>query len=406
MPKKKKIGQSGNYSIIKMDKQIAQTPVCRNRNGKYIQWGAKNRHPNDLLDLYSQSPTLKACISFCVQALVGNGLDYEKMKLESTQLMANYEYGFEELLRRISLDYFLYGSFAINICLNRDRRTYSCWHVPLETVRCAPRDEDGKITKYFISSDWTTPSIEPIEVPSLVMRSDEDWNLKAGENYLYVYETYSPTNTYYSCPIWSQAIKAVQSEIEMIRFDLRTASNVFCPAGAIQLPPVSDENDRQAIIDNIQKMFTSADGAQQLLISFREDSQDEPVSFTPFSASHDNVDLFSTSNERNVNRILSVFGIPTKALIGLPMDNAGFSSEGQMLETSFNLFCMLSGNHSRQCVVGVLNQILKANGIDVELILKPLTFLTENNTQEHETEETTNDDAQDIAESNITEPIV
>lgn len=403
MGRKKKIDQSSNFSVLKMEKQVANTPVCRCRNNKWVNWGRKNLYPQDLLNLYSQSPTLKACVSFAVQALVGNGIDWDRMQVTSVQVTANYEYGFEELLRRVSLDYFVYGSFALQIIKNRDNRTYSFWHVPMEFVRCSPRDEDGKINSYWICSDWsTTASTAPVEVDSLVMRPDEDWNLKSGVPYLYCYETYTPQNTYYSSPIWSQAIKAVMSEIEMIQFDLRSASNVFCPAGALSLPPVSDESQKQAIINNIQSMFTSADGAQQLLIAFREDADDNPIQFTPFVAHQDNVDLFSTSNDRNINRILSTFGISSRSLIGYPEENVGFNSEGALLETAFNLYNTLSGNHSRQCIVGVLNQMLKANGIDVEIVLKPLSFLGDENSDDTDT--TAPEQTDDTSESNIIEP--
>ena len=289
-----------------------------------------------------------------------------------------------------------------NHFLNRDGKTYSFWHVPYECVRVSPRDEDGKITSYWICSDWsTTATTAPIEIDSLVMRGDDEWQLKSGVPYLYVYETYSPQNTYYASPLWSQAIKAVQSEIEQIQFDLRTSSNVFCPAGALSLPPVDSDEQRQAIINNVQAMFTSADNAQQLLITFRQDAEDEPIHFTPFTAQSDNVDLFSTSNDRNINRILSTFGISSRSLIGYPEDNSGFNSEGKLLETAFNLYNTLSGNHSRQCVVGVLNQMLKANGIDVEIVLKPLSFLSSENTDNTTT--TAPDETDNISENNINE---
>ena len=206
------------------------------------------------------------------------------------------------------------------------------------------------------------------------MRSDNQWNIPAGKPYLFVPEIYSQLTDVYPTPVWSSAQKAVQAEAEFLSFDLRTASNIFAPAGALSLPPVDSDEEKQAILQKVQDMFSGADGAQQLLVTFRNDSEDEPVKFTPFTASNENVDLFSTSNDRNIDRILTTFSIPSRSLIGLPLGNVGFSSESAILETSYQLYETLAGNAARRQVVGVINDCFKANGIDVEIVMKPLQF--------------------------------
>jgi hypothetical protein len=77
-------------------------------------------------------------------------------------------------------------------------------------------------------------------------------NLKQGEPYLYVYKAYSPTNEYYSTPKYIGAIKAIQSEIEINNFDLRQSVNSFCPAGMLSLPPAGSEEQKMAIIKELE----------------------------------------------------------------------------------------------------------------------------------------------------------
>ena len=52
----------------------------------------------------------------------------------------------------------------------------------------------------------------------------------------------------------------------------------------------------------------------------------------------------------------------------------GFASEADKLETAYQLYNKLTGNANRMAVIRTLNQMFKMNGIDTEIIMKPLSF--------------------------------
>ena len=376
MPRKKKIVERGDglYSL-KFEKNLPNTPTCRRSSFGWVNWGARNNYPTLLLGLLAQSPTLSACCNFAVKALVGGGVDYAAMGLDGSQLRPNYMYSYDELIRRCAMDYFALGNFALQIIKNRDGRTYSIYHQPIESVRCEERDDDGVVENYYVCSDWSNTSKNaPVKMPSLVARDDGEWNIRSGEPYLLVPEFYSPTSDYYPQPVWGPALRAVQTEVENLNFDLKSASNSFVPAGALSLPPADSDEQKQAILSNVQEMLVGSSNASQLLVSFRNDSDEEPVHFTPFTASADNVDLYEESSNRAISRILSTFSIPSRTLIGYPAENTGFASEGALLESAYKLYETLSGNDSRRSVVGVINDCLVNNGIDIEIAMRPLAF--------------------------------
>lgn len=405
MPKKKKIDNKNSVYTLELEKQINGSPVTRSRNGKWVNFGKRNDYPYQLLNLYNTSPTLKACVNFAVQSICGSGIDYDYMGLDGSQLRPNYQYSWDSFLRRIATDYMIYGSYAFQIIKNRDGKTYSFYHQPVDTLRCSERDDDGVITSWWIAKDWTaTGSTPPVEIESFIMRDDEDFNIKSGKPYIYVYEDYSPVSSYYCLPVWISALKSVQSEVEFCNYDLRMASNCFVPAGSISLPPVDTEEQKQAIINSINNMFVGSSNANSLLISFRNDSDDEPVKFEPFSSSNENVDLFEASNSRNIARILSTFSIPSRTLIGLPEESTGFNSEGALLETAYNLYMTLTGRYLRSIIISTINELFKMNGIDVEITVKELNFLgNENQSQTNQDNTEAPENTEDISENNITE---
>lgn len=401
---------TSGFEVIKFEKHIDGTPITRDSSQGWISWGLKNDMPNQLLNLYNESPTHHAAINFGVQSIVQNGLDYDAMKLDGTQIFPNYQYSWDALIRYIALDYLLYGSYAIQIIKNKDNKTFSFYHMPMEKVRCSPYDEDGVITSYWISSDWTALGQNPpFEIEAIDMKDESV--IERGKPYIYVFKNYDPSMTYYQSPLYSAGIKAIQSEIEYCQYDLKHIVNGFSTAGILTLPEVETDEQKKAIINNIQSMFQGSQNTNQIAITFRTNLEDQPATWTPFSDKNINTDRYDTASKRTISRILCSHQIPSPMLIGQPdMSNAGFSSDADKIEISYQLYQRLTGNYHREQVIKSLNDMFKLNGIDVEIVQKPLHFnnFDDNNTGDNNSSssETTSEDTnQDVSTDNIEEKV-
>lgn len=397
---------SGGLFITNLEKQIQGTPITSNSQQGWVKWGLKNDYPNLLLNLYSESPTHRAAIDFTVQSILGNGVDFDAMKLDSGDVVPNYYQTWDEIIKNIALDYALYGSYAIQIIKNKDNTTYSFYHMPLEKVRWSPYDEDGQITSYWISNDWTAVGQNPpFEIPAFDMRDDQ--TIERGTPYLYVYRTYSPTQTYYTSPHYTAGIKAIQSEIEFVNYDLKHIVNGFSAAGILTLPQVETDDEKKAIINNIQRMFQGSENTNQMAITFRTNIEDKPVEYTSFADKSSNVNQYADSNKRCINRILAAHQIPSPMLIGMPdADNSGFSSDADKIETAYQLYQKLTGNYNRICVIKTLNQMLQMNGIDTQIIMKPLKFNDFGDENDNATETKNTNSEDNISTNNIEEQVV
>lgn len=404
---KPKITTGNNLSVLRFEKQIEGSAVTRKNTAyDFISWGAKNNYPDILLGLYNESPTHHAAIQFEVASIVGNGVDYDAMEIDGTQVFPNYAYSYDQLIRNLALDFSIYGTYALQIIKNKDDRTYSFWHMPVDKIRCAPYDDDGQITQYAFSNDWSKISQNPpLWLDAFDMRDDSA--IERGKPYIYVYRPYSPTMEYYSSPTYQAAIKAIQSEIEYLNFDLRTTVNNFVPSGMLLLNEVETDEQRREVIDNVQRMFTSSEGANSVMIAFRSNVEESKPEFIPFTASQSNVDLYSNANQRNINRILAGHQIPNASLIGLPdVNGSGFASEADKLETAYQLYQKVTGNYNRSCVIKTINDMFRLNGVDVEIIMKPLVFNDFGGDNDISNDTTTTDAEQDTTTSNIEEQVV
>lgn len=402
---KAKVSKSnGSVFLTKLEKQIEGSAVTRKNALGWVNYGLRNNYPNLLLNLYNESPTHRACVNFGVQSILGNGVDFDAMKLNGDEVVPNYQQTWDELIKNIALDYIIYGSYAIQVIMNKDGKTFSFWHMPLDKVRWSEYDEDGQITSYWISNDWTAlGQYPPFPIEALDMR--DDLKIEKGKPYLYVYRQYSPAMTYYTQPHYQASIKAIQSEIEYVNYDLKTTVNGFVPSGMLVLNEVETDEERQGIIDNVTRMFQGSENANSVLVTFRGNVEEQKPEFVPFTANSGNINLYASANERTVSRILAGHQIPNASLVGMPdVGNSGFASEADKLETAYQLYNKLTGNANRLAVIRTLNQMFKMNGIDTEIIMKPLSFSDfGNDANVEERTESTDVDNKEVDENNVEE---
>ena len=357
------------------EKQLEGAPICRNSNRGWVNWGQKNDYPQKLSELYFNSIVNKSCVDFIVTSIIGEGFDYEKMNYNQSDLVPNYQQTWDELLRCLALDMVVYGTFAFQIIKNKDGKTYSYYHQPISNVRCSPRDDDGNITSYWICRDWTsTGKYPPVEIPRFGFQEDDV--IESGKPYIFVYESYTPDLDYYTTPKYAGGIKAIQTELELIRYDLRAVKNNFSANGFLVLPRVESEEERIDLLHNIKNSFVGADNANSLVVTFSngDDNDSNVAKFVKIDKDSNNVNLFSESNARNIDRIVTAHRIPSKALIGMPTDGASLGGDGNQLNVAWNLFNKTVASEFRNTIVNTINKMLKLNGIDTEIVLKPLDF--------------------------------
>lgn len=367
--------KNGVY-ITKFEKYVEGSPITKKSGRGWVNYGKMNDMPTLLLDLYNQSPTHRACITFEVQSIIGNGLDLEAMKVDGSQIAPNYYQDWNTFLRAIALDYSIFGTYYIEIILNKDRKTYSYYHIPADKVRWSEYSDDGQIESYWICQDWSmTGQYMPIEVPAFDMK--EDSKIEYGQPYLYCFRPYTPCLTYYTQPVYQAGIKSIEAEIEVCNYELKSAVNSFISPGCLILNEVEDDNQRQAIINNVTNLFTGSNNGGACMVAFRNNLEEKAPEWIPFSAPTGHINLFADANSRIVDHIVSSHQIASKTLIGLSNEKNGFNSEGKFLEAAFCLYNTLVGNYNRDAIVKTINFMLKMNGIDQELILKPLRFALE-----------------------------
>lgn len=364
--------------VLNFEKQIDNAPITKtNMMYDIVNYGERNDYPYQLISLYNTSVTHKACVDFSANAIVGDGIDWDAMGVENGSIPnPNYTMGWNEFIKSLAFDFSLYSAFAFQVIKNKDGKTYSFFPQPIETVRLEEMDEDGVINNAYLCKDWTnTTKYPPVKLPMFGFQEGRE--IEKGVPYLFYHRQYNPVNAYYGLPVYTSAINAIQAEAQYQLYDLKSITNGFTPAGSITLPEVETDEERNAIIRDVTRLFTSAENANSLLINFRRNPDDKGIEFTPFTQSSSNVDLYDGANNRVIDRIMVGHKIPSKALIGYPVDSMGFSDSGKYMEASYTIYNVNVANNNRREILDVINTLFKANGVDVQIVLKPLKYFTD-----------------------------
>ena len=150
--------------------------------------------------------------------------------------------------------------------------------------------------------------------------------------------------------------------------------NNFSANGVVSLDRIDDPDERKQVIDGIQKMFTGSENSNTVMVTFKNNSEDNPVTFTPFDKDISSVNLFADNNSRTQERILSAHKIANPTLIGLPNQGTGFANEGTLLEASFNLLNKTLINGMRKEITSTINKMFAINGVNKEIVINTLSF--------------------------------
>ena len=108
-----------NFRFGAIDTPMIETPELKEvivPNKEYVYYGTNNKYPNYLLELYLNCSTLTSIIDGTVDYINGNGVQTDSEFLKG--IINSKGEKIEDLLRKISVDFQIFGGFAIQIIRN------------------------------------------------------------------------------------------------------------------------------------------------------------------------------------------------------------------------------------------------------------------------------------------------
>lgn len=252
-----------NTQILTFSMENVEIPQFTEKkvSGKEYQfWGDKNQMPYYLYSLYEKSSLMQSIINTTINFIVGNSIE--------SMIKPNEDETWEDLIKNLSLDYMLYGGFAIQVMYNKAGQIKEIgW---LDMRKCRSDEEHRKV---FYSKEFN----ERKSCPQVI--EFQTWN--RGEEYRNTSAVFFYTGskrTVYPLPRYSGSIPAIETSIRIDNFHLNAIRNNFNGNFIINFNNGIPADDvKKELERKVQDKFCGDENAGKFLLVFN-DSKENGVS--------------------------------------------------------------------------------------------------------------------------------
>ena len=371
-------------NIISIDLATETAPSVREANGKkWIEYGTENwanLYPQFLIDLYYSSSTNAAIINTTAELIAAEDLVIEDederdldavVKLKQFMAEANSNESLHEVIKKISFDFKLQGAFALNIVWSQDRTHISeIYHIPVEKVRVEIPNEMGKVTGYYVCSDWSnTRKNKPYRVDAFNTHD------RTSANQILYTGLYSPNMSAYFCSDYLASNNWSLIDQRVAEFHLNNIQNGFSGSYFISFANgVPTQEERLQIEQSLAQKFTGASNSGKFVLTFSDDRNRVPE-ITPITVSNQDKQ-FLALQELLVQNILTGHRVTSPMLMGIKNDT-GLGSNVDELNAAANYYLNTVVKPFQDHIVKILRKIFRVNNMDMPVNfvqLKPITL--------------------------------
>lgn len=306
----------------------------------YITWGDNNKYPQFLWDLYTNCATLQTIVNGTSDYVSGDDVICNVQGFERT--INKKGETIKDLIQRISLDYLIFGSFAIQVIRNFVGGIAELYWIDVNKLR-----SDEKNEVFYFSDDWSKSygRVKTIKYPKFNINDDNATSI--------FYYKGNKTRSVYGTPIWGAAVRNAQIENCITDFHLNEISNNFMTSKLISFNNGAPSDEVKSEIEkNLSEKFAGTGNAGRVMISFSDSKENAPE---VISLATDNfAERYNTLEKRNKEQIYCAFRA-TPVLFGLVTESNGFATSEY--SDSYKLFNKTVISPIQQAIIDSFDKI-------------------------------------------------
>lgn len=322
------------------------------KNGLWVNYGNDNKLPIYLAELSKESPTHSGILKTKKRYGLGKGFENNIITNEITNESLNSIYS------KLLTDYLIYGGFAIRIVWVKG--VPQLFHIDFSKIRSGRQNEYGIVEKYYMSSDWSQPKGEKIEIPRYDGKATSD---KLGK--LAVFFEYDSGVEYYPLPDYFGALKAITNEIESQIYLSSVMTNSYLPRNVFSFAQEFTPEEERMLINKLDSNYKGVENAGQPIILTNMQSES--------SVKIENLDYtlvdpnFSIIDDNITQKIISSHRIPR--ILATLNDPNGFSNKGEEMLVASELFQTTVIGEIQSYITSAISSILNVT-IDLPVPLE------------------------------------
>jgi hypothetical protein len=277
-----------------------------------------------------------------------------------------------DLLKKVALDYKLYGGFSLEVIWNKARtKVAEVYHIDFSWLRAKEKNYRGQIPGYFISDEWATNyrygrdygNVSTQDMPYLPIYNPRMATSEPKQ--LLVYKPYRPGMSYYPLPDYVGALRVIDLDQEVDNFHINNIKNGLAPSLAITTFTNANEDEREAIERMLQIQYSGTNNAGSLMY-MDVDSPENAPQITPIN-SNGSDDYYIAINDMVTQKILTAHRITSPMILGI-------KTEGQLggREEVIDAYLLLINTVIRpfqQDILAIFEDLLEMKYPELEITL-------------------------------------
>ncbi len=334
-------------NILKLESYV-RPDIVEKQGKEWVLNGDNNQFFQYIIDRYNGSPTNSAIIDAYSQMIYGLGLNIQIPLFPKKEV------------RRIVKDFEMFGEASFEV-MYLQNTPVKCVHVPKEKLAPEKADDDGNITGYFYSYDWTKLMKYPPK------RMDAfGYGKGAKRSEIFVIKDYQVGQFYFCNPSYLSALPYAELEEEIANFCINYVKNKFSAGTIINVNngiPES-EQERAMLSSQYKNASTGTNNAGAVIVSFNDTKENATtVEQIQIVDGYQQYDFVSKQAE---DKICTAHKLVSKSMIGISTAS-GFSSTADEIQMAFDETMMNVIQPKQEMILDAFQQIASMAGISTKL---------------------------------------
>jgi len=356
-----------NIRIVNLASHTTPAVVEDNRK-QWVAYGEDNNYFQFLIDRYNGSATNNAIINGMTELIYGKGLyatDASRKPDEYAMMKSLFS---RTCMRKITFDLKAMGQAAMQVIYNKDKtKIVQVEHMPIETLRMEKMNDDGEVTGYYYSKDWTKirkKGFEPIRIPAF------GYGEKGEGLEIYCIKPYRSGFYYYSPVDYQGGLPYAELEEEVANYHINNIKNGLSPSMLINFNNgVPTEEERELIERRIIQKFSGSSNSGKFILAFN-DNKEMAASIEPVQLS-DASEQYQFLADEAMRKLMVAHRVTSPMLMGIK-DNTGLGNNADELKTASLLFHNTVVRPIQEMILDAIDDILAVNGASLNVYFKTL----------------------------------
>ncbi len=346
------IGLGTNVAKVELPK------ISETRRNEWVDYGEKNLFPLELQDLYLTSPMNQAIINRKSLMMSGSGIEFAEEDLLNPAFVKMVEFtdgkhNLEYLLKKWSLDFQTYGSYAIEVMWSLDfSKITKLKYVDTSNIRSGWM-VNNEVTEYWYSENWAKKSInKPTKIAAF------DVSDKTNHNQLLYVTKETIGLKYYGMPSWYSAKNSIELDTGLTVNYLKDLKAGFSGKMAVNFPSLpKTEEEKDSIVKSLNKAYLGESG-NRVVVTFSPNDTLKPE-ITKIDNQQVNEEWLTISESATQN-ILTAHGVTSPELFGIA--KAGSLGNATIVE-SYNIFYNTVVLPDQKTLENSINMLFRVNDL-------------------------------------------